>query len=130
MKRIKQFCQSSALSLKAVLCEALITIFNIVTTLVMLPILCMFLAWKLLVIAIAWVVWKDEVTVMRGQDTSYTVGPNSTLKTTTVIAWLLVDGAVLTRSNVVQMLEANVIYSHTPEIRKLYRSALLESDIY
>ncbi len=121
MERIVKLSNASALALKALVRGTLITLFNIVTTLVMLSILCMLLAWKLLVVAIACLIWEEKVTVMRGQDTSFTVGPNSTLKTTRVLAWLLVDGSALSRSDVIQMLETNMIYSRKPEISKIYR---------
>ena len=95
-------------------------LFNLISVLIAFPTLCIFLLWKLLVVGIAFVKWKGKVTLMRGQDAMYTLRPNGAMKNSTVLAWLVMDG-VVTKDEVVRMVENNAVHSRDAEVRTIYR---------
>lgn len=90
--------------IRGVVRVVLTNVVNVVATSLMVPTLCVFLAWKFFVLVVARLLWKDRVTLMRGQDAVFTLRPNGVVRNSTVVAWVLLDG-VVTKSEVAKKLE-------------------------
>jgi hypothetical protein len=95
--------------------------FNLLATFtIVLPALCGFSAWKLLVIGVARVIWKDKVSLMRGQDSMFTLRPNGATRNMAVVAWMVMRGNV-TKEELGYRLNANILHNPDASSSRIYR---------
>ena len=53
---------------------------------------CLF--WKLTAVVLAYVLWEEKASIMRGPDALFALEPNNSRKNAAVLSWIVLDGQV------------------------------------